>query len=285
MNEELRYIFSGHESFPCKTLWLKKGYDFVCNDGNFNAPDAVVRLGVGKNMVSSIRYWLKVFGLLSGEDLTEVAHSIFSSQIGYDPYIEAEGTLWLLHYLLVSTKEATLYYLLFCRFQRERLTFERHHILSFVKRSMTEAGRLKAYNENTLRKDASILLQNYTHTKAHSAEDYSFLLTDLDLLRSIDTAQYSFNLEGKRSLPIEILFYAIVSESKGNYTIDYDILQSIGLIFCIHDLELIAMLLALQEKYPTDIRYSDTAGLRQIQLLRDINPQDILKRYYEDEAI
>lgn len=24
-----KYTFSGHESFPCKTLWLKKGYDFV----------------------------------------------------------------------------------------------------------------------------------------------------------------------------------------------------------------------------------------------------------------
>ena len=25
----VKYSFSGHESFPCKSLWLKKGYDFV----------------------------------------------------------------------------------------------------------------------------------------------------------------------------------------------------------------------------------------------------------------
>ena len=25
----IKYTFSGHESFPCKSLWLKKGYDFV----------------------------------------------------------------------------------------------------------------------------------------------------------------------------------------------------------------------------------------------------------------
>ncbi|MCQ2225693.1 MAG: DUF4007 family protein, partial [Paludibacteraceae bacterium] len=30
-----RYIFSGHESFPCKTLWLKKGYDFVVQGKDF----------------------------------------------------------------------------------------------------------------------------------------------------------------------------------------------------------------------------------------------------------
>ena len=38
---EQRYAFSGHESFPCKTLWLKKGYDFVVQGKNFNNPDAV----------------------------------------------------------------------------------------------------------------------------------------------------------------------------------------------------------------------------------------------------
>ncbi len=27
----ITYKFSGHESFPCKSLWLKKGYDFVAN--------------------------------------------------------------------------------------------------------------------------------------------------------------------------------------------------------------------------------------------------------------
>ncbi|MDD4847167.1 MAG: DUF4007 family protein [Bacteroidales bacterium] len=29
---------------------------------DFNEPDSVVNLGVGKNMVSSIRFWIKAFG-------------------------------------------------------------------------------------------------------------------------------------------------------------------------------------------------------------------------------
>jgi hypothetical protein len=56
-----RYAFSGHESFPCKTLWLKKGYDFVVDKNDFNSPEAVIGLGVGKNMVSSIRFWLQAW--------------------------------------------------------------------------------------------------------------------------------------------------------------------------------------------------------------------------------
>ncbi|MFM7585473.1 MAG: DUF4007 family protein, partial [Bacteroidota bacterium] len=49
-----RYNFSGHDSFQCRHLWLKKGFDFVKEKRSFMDPDSVVRLGVGKNMVSSI---------------------------------------------------------------------------------------------------------------------------------------------------------------------------------------------------------------------------------------
>ena len=59
----ITYKFSGHESFPCKSLWLKKGYDFVVGGNDFNSPDAVITLGVGKNMVMSIRFWLRVLVL------------------------------------------------------------------------------------------------------------------------------------------------------------------------------------------------------------------------------
>ena len=57
-------VFSGHESFACKSHWLKRGYDFVLAGHSFNNEDAVVHLGVGKNMVNSIKYWMRAFGLL-----------------------------------------------------------------------------------------------------------------------------------------------------------------------------------------------------------------------------
>ena len=50
----ITYKFSGHESFPCKSLWLKKGYDFVANKNDFNSPDAVITLGVGKKVIAYI---------------------------------------------------------------------------------------------------------------------------------------------------------------------------------------------------------------------------------------
>ena len=35
-------VFSGHESFACKSHWLKRGYDFVLAGHSFNNEDAVV---------------------------------------------------------------------------------------------------------------------------------------------------------------------------------------------------------------------------------------------------
>ena len=96
-----KYSFSGHESFSCKSLWLKKGFDFVANDIDFNAPEAVVALGVGKNMVASIRYWLKVLGLTEQDKPTQIANYLLDKENGKDRYIESLGTLWLLHFLLL----------------------------------------------------------------------------------------------------------------------------------------------------------------------------------------
>lgn len=282
-----RYTFSGHDSFPCRTLWLKKGYDFVLEDNDWNKPDSVVKLGVGKNMVTSIRFWMKAFGLLNNEGLTDIAHFIFDSNNGVDPFIEDLGTLWLLHYTLVSTGEATLYALFFSRFQRERLSFERDHLLAFVKRIMVEAGLLKSFNENTVKKDIGVLLQNYVLLhKASSIEDYSVLMADLDLVNLSDEGmQYSFNVEGKRQMPNEILLYAIVKEKGENNSVDYDTLQAIGNIFCLSDMELISMLIEIQEDFPNIVRYSDTAGLRQVQFLKNVTPNQVLKHYYGNEEI
>lgn len=87
--EITKYTFSGHDSFQCRQLWLKKGYDFVQQGQNFNDEDAVVRLGVGKNMVSSIRFWLKAFNVIDNKDITtEFGRRLFDNENGYDPYLD-----------------------------------------------------------------------------------------------------------------------------------------------------------------------------------------------------
>lgn len=278
----MKHVYSGHESFTCKTLWLKKGYDFINKNYNFNAPDAVVQLGVGKNMVASIRYWMKSFGMTKNDKLLPIADYLFNTESGKDPFIEDLGTLWLLHFLLVSTGEATLYYFLFAHLQRERKSFDRQHVIHFVKRVMIEDGKQNQFNENTVKKDIGTLLLTYVlPQKAKALDDYSSLLIDLDLIRpDVDGKNYHFNIDGKRQIPWQIFFYAIISLKGNDNTVSYDLLQEIGLMFCMSDMEVIEMCKKVEERYVEQIKYSDTAGIRQLQFIKEISCEEVLNEYY-----
>ena len=60
-------------------------------------------LGVGKNMVKSIRHWSVATGVLAdtrgGGDATDFGARLFSDE-GWDPYMEDPATVWLLHWQL-----------------------------------------------------------------------------------------------------------------------------------------------------------------------------------------
>ena len=282
----MKYVFSGHESFPCKTLWLKKGYDFVVHDKDFNNPEAVVDLGVGKNMVASIRYWLKVFGLCQNDQPTWIGNYLFNNEDGRDPYMEDLATLWILHFHLVFNQDATLYNLFFCGYQKGHTQFEREQIVTYVKLNMIEANKQTVFNENTVKKDVSVLIQNYAlPRKYQSNEDFSSLLIDLDLIRqNTEGKGYYVNIDGKRKVAKEIFMYAllVLKEQEGDNTISYDTVQDkVGLTFCMQDYETIEMLKLLANEYSDYISYNDNAGIRMIQFTQNLGKEQVLNDYYE----
>lgn len=281
-----KYTFSGHESFPCKSLWLKKGYDFVVKGKDFNKPEAVIDLGVGKNMVASIRFWLKAFDIYNNESVTWLGDYLFDDNNGKDCYLEDLATLWLLHFNIAFSMEATLYNMFFCGVQRERTQFDREQVITYVKLKMAEVGKQNTFNANTVKKDIGVLLQNYVlPRKPQSNEDFSSLLIDLDLIRqSSEGKGYYFNVEGKRNVSKEVFMYGLLKlkEREGDNTISYDTIQDkIGLIFCMQDYETIAMLKLLANDYSRYMAYSDVAGIRQVQFTKELDYKRVLDDYYE----
>jgi hypothetical protein len=97
-------VFSGHESFACRYGWLPKLYEAVAANPTLFEDDenAIVTLGIGKNMVRSIRFWGHAFGVLQDAGgrtlLTEFARSLLDPDHGKDPYLEEAGSLWRLHW-------------------------------------------------------------------------------------------------------------------------------------------------------------------------------------------
>ena len=221
------------------------------------------------------------------EELTPIAHYLFNDQDGADPYIEDLGTLWLLHFLLVTGEEATIYNWVFLRLQKERKEFTRVQVVNAVRRYMIEAERVKSFNENTTKKDVAVLLQNYVEPQnSHSNEDYTALLLDLNLIRTSDGGKsYQFNIEGKRLLPLDIFIYAVIKWKGENLSVDFSSIQDMGLVFCLSDMETISLLQQASETYPELMHYSDVAGVRQLQFLKDCKAQYFLDNYYAHESI
>ena len=187
-----KLTFSGHDTFHCRHLWLKKGYDFINSGNKFSQDDAVVILGVGKNMVSAINFWLRAFGIIDKEGLlTEFAKYLLDDK-GKDPYIEDEATLWLLHYHLVTLNIYSSYNLIFNELRREKIEFTKDNFRIFILRKGNEL-KISNLNSNTIDTDFEVMSKMYIRTDAHSKDKedtFSGLLTELDVIQ-VEKREYN----------------------------------------------------------------------------------------------
>ena len=277
-----RYSFSGHETFPCKALWLKKGYDFLKAQHNFNDNDAVVYLGVGKNMVTSIRYWMKAFGLTQTDNLTPFADYFLSDISGRDPYLEDTNTLWILHYSLVKNQIASLYNLLFLGLQRDLKTFDREQVNAYIKRKCSVAEQTNVYNENTVKKDIGVLLASYVMPNSNKTlDEYNALLLDLGLIRFLDK-KYIFNQTDISQISACVILFALLDYCPEDKTISFDKLQEIALIFGLSMPDLILILEQLAKAHPQQMVYTDNAGVRNVQFIgAEMDKYVVLDKYYK----
>jgi len=278
-----RYSFSGHESFFCKPLWLKKAYDAINLGVDFSSPEAVATLGVGKNMVSSIRFWYRAFGLYQNETPTYFANAIFDTNTGYDPFLEDESTLWLLHYYLVTTRISSIYHLAFLDFQREKREFDRGQLLSFIKRKCNVPEQKNVYNENTVKKDIGVFLHNYvTPTFVKSNEDFSAIFLDLGLINALGSDRYAFNDTEPSHIHPDILLYALLDYKGEDNTISLDGMQEVALIFGLSLTNLIALVREVVAQHPEDLSYTDNSGVKNLQFIHDIDAAAVLNHYYTE---
>lgn len=276
-----KYTFSGHESFQCKSLWLKKGYDFVKDGKSFNSKDAVVDLGVGKNMVSSIRYWLKAFNIIDEtENITPIGKFIFD-EMGADPYIEDISTLWILHYLLIKNAHASLYFLLFNSFHKTRNEFSKLQLLNFVKQeNFKEKFKGFIFNENTIGKDIDTLLKNYVDPfNKNNYEDFSTLLLPLKLIRKVDKDTFAFNYQTKEQISPLVFLYVLKDMYGDKRIVEFEKIIEISRIFCISTNELYSIFNDLHELFP-EISFDNTAGEQLFTMNDNLSKEAVLRQLY-----
>lgn len=286
-------IFAGHDTFHCRRFWLKKAHDFVDNENNFKDADASIFLGVGRNMVTAIRFWARCFQVIDVDDnLTKIGNKIFSDK-GWDPYLEDFGTLWLLHYKLVASAKASTFSIVF----NDLLKYNQEISLPLF---LDHVNKLeKDYNQNSLKKDFNVFVKTYLaeFDENNLEESFSGILTELNLIKPIKKSFidasgtikikeiYQIERGPKPQIPSEILLYAILDQNKNDISISFEKLYNEpNQIASVFNLDKEGLVTAL-EKIAHQLRhlgitFSNEAGVKELQFRGNINSLEILNQYY-----
>jgi len=229
MTTATEYRISGHETFPCRYTWLPKAVRGLDADSKLFADEerAMVDLGVGKNMVRSIRFWSLATGMATvesrgaGPSLTELAVTLLGKR-GLDPFLEDRRTLWLIHWNLSTDVQNPLLawdYLL-NRWQEPEL----------VPSAAIKALEREATNQNdgvsraTLEQHFDAFLHTYVPTRGRKGDvqedNLDCPLVELQLIvkvgeREIDRSLgkrepiYVFRREEKPDITAELFVYCL----------------------------------------------------------------------------
>jgi len=288
--------FSGHDTFHCKEQWLLKGVQLVDIQGDvsvFRKNEAIPILGVGKNMVRSINHWLRAFGLLDEENkISEFANLLFLVN-KLDPYIENDGSLWLLQYYICKTNFSSIFQLIFLNFFADKATldFSEHQILNFINRQILEKGDKKV-SENTLILDFKVFVRTYVSPMKNEKtveDDFSAPLLSLNLVsdtgrkNSANQTVYRLNRSTQETISCEIFGYCLLDQFENENSVSYDkVKKTVGSFLCLSNEGLETLIESLCQGYKQFV-YKDDAGIRQVQIKENTTEfkNSLLKKHYE----
>lgn len=152
----------GHEKFPLREGWLNKGIRGVQKNAKvFTSNDGPDILGVGTNMVKSIRYWMQSFMLIEENPKEGVALSGIGKLIEqYDLYLEDYFSLWILHSCIAKNDDrATVWYLFFNKCAAEE--FKKDELFDVLKKELIVYAGTDSFPDSSLKDDIDVLLNMY----------------------------------------------------------------------------------------------------------------------------
>lgn len=216
--------FAGHQTFALRSGWLKKGLDALQTPETggpttFTREDALVTLGVGKNMVQAIRHWLVATrmaeelsaGRGQGLRVTDLGQALFGGPEGggWDPFLEDDSTLWLLHWQLSGPGSQAFTWVWTFTLLRD-YEFSRSGMAEAVQRAAT-AQVTRPPSMETVGRDVECMLHTYVEAAGNLASEDSLdsPLAALGLIRPAFDRAYRFDIGPKPSLPSVVFAYAL----------------------------------------------------------------------------
>jgi hypothetical protein len=283
--EGYRPQLSGHETFPLRYGWLKKAFDAIAESEHLPANKtvfndvAIAAFGVGRNMVASIRYWANASGVISETSGSSVVRTTPLGQMlfgpkGRDPFMEHPTTLWLVHWQLSGRPERTTWFWAFSHFPAA--TFEREHLVKGLDRLAKELKWTRAAAA-TLKNDVACFVRTYaaqpTSARAGHEDTLESPLTELGLIKATGKRDgFRFVRGPKSTLTDGVFVYALLDFwlriSPKTATLSFEAIAheagSPGRVFLLDENDVVDRLGPLEDITNGHLRWSETAGLKQV---------------------
>ena len=281
--EGVKAQFSGHETFPLRQLWLLKYVQMIndVNNGVITKPtdeEAISILGVGKNMLSAMKYWAQAAGMITPAetwvDLTDLGAQIFGRGVGekcLDSRCEQSATQWLVHWNLSATpgQFTTNWFLFNCI---NTATVDRETFFRQLK-DWVQENSIKT-SDMTLKRSIEVVLRSYAPRqtgRGHLEDFIEPFLGDLDLLRVKNKETVEFHRSAHFTLPDGLFAYALIDywkrQSKGA-TLDFNHIAydygSPGRVFKLDSHSIDYRLSKLEELTDEALIWTEQAGVRQV---------------------
>ncbi len=287
-----RPSFSGHETFPPRYGWLRKGYDAVAAaptskeaKAAFISDTSIARFGVGRNMVSSIRHWCEIGGVIESTEKGDgLKPSSFGTAIfgqrGADPYMEEEDTIWLFHWHVAANTKATAWFWLFNHFPQT--SFARTELIEELQR-LGIAQNWQRLSETTIRRDIDCLVRAYAGGRGASwgahEESADSPLAELGLIRPMGTRDRLQLVRGpKPTLSNGVFLCALAhffedrggAQSASLESLAYEP-RAPGRVFVLDEEDLARRLTDIEHYSEGAFRWSETAGLKQVMRVKHLS--------------
>lgn len=218
--------FTGHETFVCRYAWLPKVVQELDRNPELfrHEDEAMVRLGVGKNMVRSAKFWAESAQIIDdreagGHQVTPFGRDLLGHD-GYDAYLERPETLWLLHWKIATHPTRPLFHWEQMLNYWHRPEFSESDAMVLLEKALPKdkAG----ISKRTLADGFRVFVNSYFPTRGRKGEiaedNLDCPLAELGLIRvagqrlTADQGReltYSFNIEPRPAITPELFAYCL----------------------------------------------------------------------------
>jgi hypothetical protein len=295
--------FGRNETFSLRYNWIFKGLSALkANKDIFTSPDALNILGVGKNMMLSMRYWLLAYQLVEKQNpstFTNLASYLFDPDEGKDPYLEDINTLWLLHWKLCTNPDhATMYFWFFNVFAKTSFTKLE---LNAALEDWLKFHNSKSISPKTLDRDLNMLLKTYSGINVldKSFEDQlENPFHELSIVSKNTDGTYGCYVRERENLSLHVLGFCIAEiqdyfnqDDLIDASRDFSMIPvseimnsnefpSIQKIFKTTEDCLYLILEQLVAAYPALFDLTETAGQKNLYIKDKLNPIQFLDDYF-----